>query len=195
MFRNMSLKKALAIGIGVILGIVLIFVGFIMVQNVFTTAADVQPQDVIISEITQNSAKVTWTTGQETLSNIQYGTSPTTLTFSAPETEKTTNHSVSLTLLSKETTYYFSIAVGDEKFDNGGIPWTFTTKGDSDTATEGAGLLPTVEVTATPAATVAPTSATSACSFTDCEEIKANFGKGCTTQDYFKCVRKLTPTP
>lgn len=204
MFHNLNLKKVLAIVIGVILGVIVIFVAFTLAQNIFTRATDVKPQDVVISSVTENSAKVTWTTDQETLSNIEYGTSATALSFSAPETGKTKSHSVDLTLLSKSTTYYFQIAVGDQKYDNGGIPWTFTTKSGSD-VTPGSGVIPTItEPTATPSAvpTLLPTAAisptaaiTGTCNFTNCADMKANFGKGCTTQDYFKCVRKTTPTP
>jgi len=197
----MNMKKVLAIGIGVVLGIIVIFLGFTLLQNVFGRATDVKPQDVVIASVTENSAKVTWTTAQESLSNIEYGTSPTALSFSAPETEKTKSHSVGLTLLSKSTTYYFQIAVGDQKYDNGGIPWTFTTKNAADTQTE---TLPvasptaalTVVPTASPTAALSPTATvTGTCNFAKCDDMKANFGKGCTTQDYFKCVRKATPTP
>lgn len=194
----------LAIGIGVVLGVVVVFLAFTMLQGIFTSAADVKPQDVVISGVTENSAKITWTTQKESLSNVEYGTSPTSLSFSAPETEKTTSHSVDLTLLSKSTTYYFQIAVADQKFDNGGIPWSFTTKNGPE-ATDvvvPTGMVPTATVSATPAVvTATPTPLTSVtpttsstCSYTNCADIKANFGKGCTTQDYFKCV-KTTTTP
>jgi hypothetical protein len=198
--QNINLKKVLAIGIGVILGVVVIFLAFTFLQGILTRATDVKPQDVIISGVTENSAKVTWTTDQETLSNIEYGTSPTSLTFSAPEVEKAKNHAVDLTLLSKNTTYYFQIAVGEEKFDNGGIPWTFTTKSEGDVQTGGETVptaSPTATLNLTPTVTLAPspTAATGTCNYTNCEDMKANFGKGCTTQDYFKCVRSATPTP
>lgn len=201
MLHNLNLKKVLAIVIGVVLGIIVIFLAFTLAQNLLTRATNVKPQDVVISNVTQNSAKVTWTTDQETLSNIEYGTSATSLNFSAPETEKTKSHSVDLTLLSKNTTYYFQIAVGDQKYDNGGIPWTFTTKSDGEVKTETVPIAsPTAALTTTVAPTlpaaVSPTAATTGtCNFTNCEDMKANFGKGCTTQDYFKCVRKATPTP
>ncbi len=204
MLHNLNLKKALAIVIGVVLGIIVIFLAFTLAQNVLTRATNVKPQDVVISSVTQNSAKVTWTTDQETLSNIEYGTSATALSFSAPETEKTKSHSVDLTLLSKSTTYYFQIAVGGQKYDNGGIPWTFTTRsGEGDSQTGGANPIasPTAALTTAVTPTTLPTAIpsptvviTGGCNFSNCEDMKANFGKGCTTQDYFKCVRKTTPT-
>jgi hypothetical protein len=190
----MNLKKVLAIGIGVVLGIIVIFLGFTLLQGVFTRATDVKPQDVVISGVTENSAEVTWTTEQETLSNVEYGTSPTALSFSSPETEKTKSHSVDLTLLSKNTTYYFQIAVADEKYDNGGIPWTFTTKNEE--STSAIDVVPTASPTAVLIPTTLPTVAPSGtCNLANCEDMKANFGRGCTTQDYFKCVKATTPTP
>lgn len=179
-------KKYIPIAIGVVLAIVIVFLAFGMLQNVFTRASDVQPRDVVISEITQNSAKVTWSTGIETQGVIEYGSSPTSLTSSAPETSRNKDHSVDLTLLSKNTTYYFQIAIGDKKYDNGGIPWTFTTKDEQ--KTQVSPITPT-EKPATPSPTIA------GCVETDCEQIKSKFGKGCTTQDYFKCIKKLTGTP
>ncbi len=191
---GMNMKQMLSIGIGVVLGIIIVFLAFTMLQSVFTRAADVKPQDVVVSEIAQNSAKVTWTTGQEVQSVIEYGTSPTALNFFAPEGQKIKQHSVDLTLLSENTTYYLDVRVGDQKYDNGGIPWTFTTKSKAGTT----GAVPTVQVAPTTAVQPSPTVAvtTSAgCTYTSCIDIKTNLGKGCTTQDYIKCLRKLTPTP
>lgn len=180
-------RKIVTIVIGVIISIAIVFLAFSMLQNVFTRASDVRPQDVVVSEISQNSVKVTWTTGVETQSVIEYGTSPTALNFFAPESAKTKNHSVDLTLLSQTTTYYFQIKVGDQSFDNGGIPWTFTTKAEKKTQ-------PTAPSPTVPPATPSPT-ASAGCAETDCASIKSKLGKGCNTQDYFKCLRKLTGTP
>lgn len=200
MFKNINRKKALAIGTGVVISIIILFLTFGMIQNVFTRAGDEKPEDVVITDITQNSAKVTWTTAAETQGVIEYGTAPSALTFFAPESQKATAHSVDITLLAPSTTYYFQIKIGEEAFTNGGVPWQFTTKSEEE-ATTGATLSPTVSAgTATPTTTTSsPTSTTEAqsetCNETDCEAMKEKFGKGCTTQDYFKCVRKMTGTP
>lgn len=183
-------RKYLPIAIGVVLSIIILILGFGMVQNLFTQAANVRPQDVVIAEVTQNSAKITWTTDRPTQSIVEYGTSPTSLNFNAPETDRSKDHSVEITLLSPATTYYFQIKVGDKSFDNGGIPWQFPTKSTQES--QKVNLTPTVA--ATPSATVTPASQTS-CAETDCQAIKSKLGKGCTTQDYFKCLRKLTGTP
>lgn len=200
---NSKLKKILAILIGAILSVGLIAVGFRVFSTVFTRASDVEPRDVIVSDINQNSAKVGWTTGVETQGVIEYGTSPTALNFFAPESTKTKDHQQELTLLSPNSTYYLQIRIGDKKYDNGGVPWTFTTK-----TTSASDSSSTTEPTEAPQPTtsgeqptpiqeieVPATSEIQGCNETDCAKVKEMLGKGCTTQDYFICVRKLTATP
>ena len=116
------------IAIGLAASIVVIVGGFFIIQNVVTKASDTAPRDVIISGITTNTAKIVWTTDQETQGVVEYGSSPTALNLFAPESQKTKNHSVDITLLSPATSYYFQVRIGETKFDNGGVPWTFSTK-------------------------------------------------------------------
>lgn len=188
--------RFLAIAIGVVISIFVIIIGFKLVSNIFSRAADQAPRDVIVTDITQNSAKASWATGIEAQGVVSYGTSPTALNFNAPETVPSTSHSVDLTLLSASTTYYFQITVGDKNYDNGGVPWTFSTK---------APVTPTVAPTITPIqlnATPSPvqslrlpgTTVATICDETDCAKIKLKLGDGCETDDYFRCIRKLTPT-
>ncbi len=187
--------RIVATVVGVILAIGLIFIGFKVFSSVFTRASDVEPRDVIIGTVTQNSANISWSTGVVTQGVVEYGTSPTALNFFAPDQAATQNHSIDLTLLSPTTTYYFQIRVGQNKFDNGGVPWTFTTKGSSPT-TQAPTLAPT-----SPASSTLPTPVqtleipATSCTFTDCTQIRSHLGKGCSTQDYFRCLKKLTPTP
>lgn len=194
--KSNKLKKFLPIGIGVLISIAIVFLAFGLVGNFFTRASGITPQNVVTSDQTQNTAKITWMTELETLSMVEYGTSPNTLTFKAPEAERTKNHSVELTLLSPNTTYYYQISVGDKKFDNGGIPWTFTTKDILKTQPLPTTLTPSPRA-ASSSPTLAPTTAasTAVCTGTDCEAIKLKIGKGCSTRDYFVCVNKLSGTP
>ena len=205
---NPKLTKATSIVIGVVIAVIL----GIMVLNmggVFTRASDIEPRDVVISDISQNTAKISWTTGIETQGVIEYGTTPTALNFFAPEVSKTKNHLVELTLLSPQTTYYFQIRIGDKKYDNGGVPWTFTTKGPDNQQ-------PLISPTVTPTpfseseskTVTTPTPIQSlevetdpestpnllSCDETDCLKVKEKLGKGCSIQDYFRCLRNLTPT-
>lgn len=205
---NHKQVRIVSIIVGSILGLVLIVFSFGTISKVFTHAEDAAPRDVILTDITTNSAKVTWTTGEDNQGVIEYGTSPTALNFFAPESQKSRSHSLDLTLLTPNTTYYLQIRIGDKKYDNGGVPWTFVTKSQekgaavnsTDTAPTKSAAAPTasaIEPSPTPtpissvvipAATAAPTMP--ACTETDCTKIKEQIGKGCTAQDYVKCIKK-----
>lgn len=204
--------RLISIGIGVVVAIVLIIVGFGLFQNVFTRAEDQAPRDVVVTDKTNNSAKISWVTGIENQGVIEYGTSLNQLNFFAPEAQKTKSHSVDLTLLSPNTTYYYVIRIGDKKYDNGGLAWTFTTNSSAGTA---GGVNPTTAVviqpTAPPVVAASPTPISSVeipnrtqqqsslpqsgCTETDCAKIQEKIGKGCTAQDYAKCIVKVTKTP
>ncbi len=197
--KKEQLLKIGSVVIGILIFILLVYFGF----RIFgSRASDLEPIDVVISNINTNSVTITWTTAQETQGVIEYGTTPTALNFFAPEPQKTKNHSVDLTLLSPSTTYYFQIRIGDKKFDNGGVPWTFTTKAVEKTVSPESSPTPTLVVIPTSAITPTPIQSlrvdssadNNICNETDCQKIKEKLGKGCSTQDYFKCILKLTPT-
>ena len=192
--NNPAVKKFSAIVIGIVVFVGLVFLYF----SIFgTRAADFEPRDVVISNIEKNSVRTTWATGTDTQGVVEYGTTPTALNFFAPEATKGKTHSIDLTLLSPNTTYYFDVRVGDTKYDNGGVPWTFTTKG-AESSVAAPTTAPTKAVSAsqpTPFQKLQIPDGTEDCSETDCTKIKEKLGKGCSTQDYFKCVKKLTPTP
>lgn len=200
---------------GVIISIVAIVVVLGVFGGVFTRAEDAAPRDVVVADITNNAAKVTWATGNDNQGVIEYGTSPTALNFFAPETTSTKAHSIDLTLLSPNTTYYFQIRIGDKKYDNGGVPWSFATKSvDGAAVNNNATLAPTkaaapivptntvaaVKATPTPISSLqipaggtANTASITGCVETSCDRIKAQIGKTCTAADYLKCL-KATPT-
>ncbi len=175
-------SKLLPVGIGALISLFLIIFGYFFMFNgvIGSRASDSIPRDTVVTEITENSAKVVWATGQETQGVIEYGTTPTSLNFFAPESEKTMSHSLDLTLLSPSTTYYFQIRIADKKYDNSGVPWTFTTKSGS-----------TADDTGTTPATgeSASFSTSPTCNESDCEKIKEKFFSGCDTQDYIKCIK------
>ncbi|MFH1827379.1 MAG: fibronectin type III domain-containing protein [bacterium] len=191
--KSSKLKKYLPIGIGTLISIVILVLAFGVIQKFFTRASGEAPQNVVTSEITENQAKITWSTNIETLGRVNYGTSTNSLNFPIGETEQLKEHSVDLTLLSPGTTYYYNIDIGGTVYDNGGIPWTFTTKEVQKTQAP----IPTIqEKTEEPIPIAEPTVREErTCNETDCDAIKSKLGKGCTTQDYFKCVKALTPTP
>ena len=192
--NNPKVTKISAIIIGIVIFVGLVFLYF----SVFgTRAADFEPRDVVVSNIEKNSVRTSWATGIDTQGVIEYGTTPTALNFFAPEATKSKTHTLDLTLLSPNTTYYFDIRVGDKKYDNGGVPWTFTTKG-AESSVAAPTTAPTKAVSAsqpTPFQKLQIPDGTENCNETDCAKIKEKLGKGCSTQEYFLCLKKLTPTP
>jgi len=207
--NNPLIKKLVPTIIGVVIFVVIAFVGLRILGS---RAADVAPGNVTISEVTAGSAKITWTTDQPAIGAVKYGTAEGTLNFYATETAKdpATNHSADLTLLSPGSMYYFQIQIGDKMYDNGGVSWTFSTKGSGET--EGSAVvtptatprvLPTAAPTPVqrvelPTAAPADTSESSACTETDCTLIKEKLGKGCDTQYYIQkgCLSGMaTATP
>lgn len=85
-----------------------------------------EPQKVRLSEVLSQSATITWTTESPAYGFISYGETMS-LGKTSQEAEKTTEHSVTLSSLTPETTYYYKIGVGEELFDDQGIPYSFTT--------------------------------------------------------------------
>lgn len=195
--KNPIVKKIAAIVVGILVFAGLVF-GYFTIFG--TKAADFEPRDVIVSNIEKNSVRASWVTGVDTQGVVEYGTTPTALNFFAPEATTGKNHTIDLTLLSPNTTYYFDIRIGETKYDNGGVPWTFTTKtAETSISTPTEAVQPTKATSAnqgnpTPFQTLEISDGTN-CTETDCDQIKAKLGKGCSTQDYFKCLRKPTPTP
>lgn len=193
--KNPQTKKIIAIVVGIFVFIGLVY-GYFTIFG--TKAADLAPRDVVVSNIDKNSVHLSWSTGTDTQGIVEYGTTPTSLNFFAPEATKGTSKNMDLTLLSPSTTYYFDIRIGDTKYDNGGVPWTFTTKG-AEASTVSPTTAPQAQVTQ-PASQPTPiqhlvVSDGTNCTETDCAKIKTLLGKGCSTQDYFKCLNKTTPTP
>ncbi|MCS7093217.1 MAG: fibronectin type III domain-containing protein [Patescibacteria group bacterium] len=142
--KNSRLVRKMA---AVFLGLIILGGLIILTFRVFgTRAADFEPRDVVVSNIEKNSARITWSTGAETQGIIEYGTSPTALNFFAPEPTREKNHSVDLTLLSPGTTYYFIIRINEKRYDNGGVPWSFTTKSAQESNVETGSSLVTPKI-------------------------------------------------
>lgn len=218
--------KTVTYVLGAIASILIGILGFRFLGEYLTSrASDAAPKNLSITELTTNSSVVKWSTDQETQVVIEYGTSPTSLTFFAPEATRTKEHRVELNLLTEATTYYFQIKAGDKIFDNGGVPWTFTTLSPGEeTATEetqdtettepiidptnaATGISPTTSPTQTPALspTVDPSGVTKDTQC-DLDEYKNRFytttpeydqdNNGVVNlRDWSLCVAKTTITP
>lgn len=126
MNQSINLKSIfIIIGLLASLGVVLL-VGNRMF-NLLAKASGSPPENVQINNISANSATVTFTTTSEAQALIEYGTNPTNLSLFASDEVSTTSHTIKISLLTPNTTYYFHIKMGDKTYDNAGLPWTFTT--------------------------------------------------------------------
>jgi hypothetical protein len=132
----------------IIIIVILLLVGVLGVLGVNTAktylsgaSADLEPTNVLgKGNEDGKSATITWLTDKAAMGVVEYGTTPASLLLRAPETSQSTNHSIVLSPLKAGTNYYFRIRVGEEVFDNNGIPYSFKTK----VATAEPTLIPTV---------------------------------------------------
>lgn len=90
--------------------------------------AEFAPKDVRISNITDTSFTVSWTTDRETSGFVKWGGASASLDKTElDELSQSFVHLLSLRSLSPQTTYFFKISSGGEEFDNNGIPWQANT--------------------------------------------------------------------
>src|SRR3990167_582213 len=94
----LKIPKLAAIAVGSILSIVFLVIGFSVVQNLSGRAEDQVPRDVVVSDMTTSSARITYATGTNTQGVVEYGVSPTTLNLLAPEGGSDTDHKIKLKL-------------------------------------------------------------------------------------------------
>ncbi len=151
-------KKAIFIVIALIasLGVTLLAGGRALNLLSRASGGNFDSSTVSISQITANSATITFTTPNPATTIIDYGVNPTNLTLSSSDIDRT-SHSIILNLLTPATTYYFTIKIGDSKYDNNGLPWTFTTSATLSglpTPTKAAPLIRSATPTLTGAASI-----------------------------------------
>lgn len=129
--KKFNVKTLVIFGVLIVV-MVLVVLAITQVRTFMSGAtSDVEPQTVsAVPSDDGKSAVVTWTSDKESIAKIEYGTTAASLVLMAAETSAVTSHSVNLASLRPATTYYYRIRVGDEIFDNGGIPYTFKTKAD-----------------------------------------------------------------
>lgn len=144
----------------VVVMLVVIVLGVVAVTQakVFISGAtsDVEPNNVVAASSEDGkSATIAWTSEKESIAKVEYGTTAASLVLMMADSVATTNHSLTLNQLRPATNYYYRIRVGDEIFDDGGMPYIFKTKGE---AVGTVSPVPTVMVSP-PATGVNPTSA------------------------------------
>jgi hypothetical protein len=87
-------------------------------DRTFTTLAlpDTTPpviSEVAVSEVTESSATIIWTTDEPATSQVEYGETPTYGLVTDLDESLVTNHSIRLDGLNTDTTYYFSVKSKD----------------------------------------------------------------------------------
>lgn len=190
----------------VIIIVILLMVGVLGVLGVNTAktylsgaSADLAPSNVLgKGNEDGKSATITWMTDKEAMGVVEYGTTPASLLLRAPESSQSTNHSLVLTPLKPGTNYYFRIRIGEEVFDNNGIPYSFKTKAAAIEPT----LIPTIVVQ--PTVKVASESGTAICNRTtdynkdgivnsldyiNCQKNKPTTSKAMVTPIASKCTK------
>lgn len=99
-------------------------------------SSDVEPQGVTaVLGDDGRTATITWTSNKESMAKVEYGTTAASLVLMSAENSMTMDHRVLLSSLQPGKTYHYRIRVGEEIFDNGGIPYNFKTKSEKTEAT------------------------------------------------------------
>jgi len=179
----------------IIVLVILLLVGVLGVLGVNTVrtyiggaSVDTEPKNVVAASGEDGkSATVSWASDKPSMAVVEYGTTPASLLLRAIEPSEATDHQVSLTPLKSGTSYYFRIRIGEEIFDNSGIPYSFKTK-----AVE---VKPTPTVVPTIAPVLEPTGAVT----TSCDS-KTDYNKDgvVNSLDYIACLKsgnKATGAP
>lgn len=100
-------------------------------QNIFRLGASAEfaPKDVRVSNVTDNSATISWVTDRQTSGFVKWGDEQGSLDKTELDelTSQSLTHTLTIRQLTPETIYYFKINSGGEDFDNSQIPWQITT--------------------------------------------------------------------
>lgn len=208
--NQISRKLPILIGLSIAALAIIMLLG----RGGLTKAGDDKPTNVTITPNSSSSVTITWSTGNPTRGQILYSTNmdallkdsnTSALPDYAPEEEDgQREHSKVLEGLQAATTYYFQIQIADAIYDNEGVPFSFATPATDDVVSSVTGTKSGAPASGTnPFKTsvtpiqrlVIPDSAitsapTTTCTYTDCATIQDNFGKGCSTQDYIRCLNK-----
>ena len=109
----------------------------------FNTSVDTTPpviSSVSTALISDAGATITWSTNEDSTSQVEWGTTTGLGTYTASSTAYSQSHSVILTGLSSSTAYYYRVMSSDHannfaSNDNGGSRYTFTTGAGATTTT------------------------------------------------------------
>lgn len=184
---KISLKTVIVMTILALVG-VLSFLGMGAAKTYLSGAsAGSEPKSVLATPSEDGkSVSISWQTDKAVQAVVEYGTTPASLLLRSLESDSSTSHKVSISPLKPATSYYFRIRVGEEVYDNSGIPFSFKTKGAAGGANPGAGTPATMPTTAqkpTTSPAVVPTTGSS------CNRTTDYNGDGViNSMDFIKCA-------
>lgn len=107
--------------------------GVLLVQNRqffgLRASPEISPRDIRITNITDSSFTVSWTTDKQTLGFVKWGEENVSINKATASDKDVAGftHSVTISELSPNTSYFFKIASSGKEFDNNGIAWQTTT--------------------------------------------------------------------
>ncbi len=132
--KKINLKTVVIV---VVMLVVVVF-GVVAVTQakIFISGAtsDIEPTNVVaVPSEDGKTAVITWSSEKESVAKVEYGTTAASLVLMTADSVSTKNHSLTLSQLRPMTNYYYRIRIGDDIFDNGGMPYMFKTKGEADT--------------------------------------------------------------
>ena len=109
-----------------------IVVGVFLVRNrqIFRLGAsgEITPKDVRITNITESSLTVSWTTDKESSGAVSFGKNEVLGQTALGEIDGQSDlHSAVISGLDPETNYFIKINSNDAEFDNNGVPWQAST--------------------------------------------------------------------
>jgi hypothetical protein len=119
-----------------IIGISIVFLGVVLgvfatqYKTFFRTSAsnDTTPQGVRITNVFDNSFTVSWVTTKPATGALEWGVTSLGEQIALEDQSLLKEvHSITLSNLNANTTYYFKIRSGGELIDNNGIPWQVKT--------------------------------------------------------------------
>jgi hypothetical protein len=121
-----------------ILGVIILILGafagvfFLKSSTTFKIGADAAaaPKNIRVANITDSSATISWTTDKATVNFLLWGTAAASVTKTENEDSsgaKFFSHSITLTGLAANTTYFYKINSDGATYDNSGTAWQFKT--------------------------------------------------------------------
>ena len=126
-------KRNIPTILGILVLIIGIAAGVLLVESrrIFRLGAtpELRPKNVRITNVSDNSITVSWTTDKEARGFIKWGENSSAPNKTATDTISVSGftHSVTINALAPLTTYFFNIYSNGEEFDNVGIPWQVKT--------------------------------------------------------------------